>query len=181
MRITGGTLKGRTIECPKGIIRPAMDKMRESFFAVLGSLDGKSFLDLFSGSGIIALEAASRGAEYIVLCEKDKIKIGTLLKNVSLSENIINKRIECKFMAAELFLKRCKKKFDIIFCDPPFPYKFHEELVETVAKNDILTQDGTLLIHRPANRTLSDQIGMLHKTDTRIYGHSILDFYRYYK
>ena len=79
MRITGGTLKGRMIKGPDGIIRPAMDKMRESFFAILGGLEGKAFLDLFSGSGIIALEAASRGAERVVLCEKDKIKIDTLL------------------------------------------------------------------------------------------------------
>ena len=63
MRITGGTLCGRRIEMPDGIIRPAMDRMRESVFAILGDLSGRSFLDIFSGSGIIALEAASRGAD----------------------------------------------------------------------------------------------------------------------
>ena len=81
MRITGGTLKGRIIECPDGIIRPAMDRMRESVFSILGDLTGKSWLDLFSGSGTIAIEAASRGATHIELCEKDKIKTPTLLKN----------------------------------------------------------------------------------------------------
>jgi len=48
MRITGGVLKGRIMKCPDGIIRPAMDRMRESVFAVLGDLSGKSWLDLFS-------------------------------------------------------------------------------------------------------------------------------------
>ena len=74
MRITGGKLKGRNIKCPDGVIRPAMDRMRESVFAILGDLSGKSWLDLFSGSGTIAIEAVSRGATHVELCEKDKIK-----------------------------------------------------------------------------------------------------------
>ena len=59
MSITGGELRGRTIKCPDGVIRPAMDRMRESLFSILGDLSGKSFLDLFSGSGTIAIEAVS--------------------------------------------------------------------------------------------------------------------------
>ena len=86
MRITGGQLKGRIIKCPDGVIRPAMDKMRESVFAILGDLDGKSWLDLFSGSGTIAIEAVSRGASNVELCEKDRLKIKTVLENVSLTE-----------------------------------------------------------------------------------------------
>jgi 16S rRNA (guanine(966)-N(2))-methyltransferase RsmD len=82
MRITGGTLKGRRIEVPRGIIRPAMDRMRESIFAVLGDLSGLSFLDIFSGSGIIALEAASRGAGPVEAVEMDPHKRKTLIKNV---------------------------------------------------------------------------------------------------
>ena len=191
MRITGGTLKGRMIKCPDGIIRPAMDKMRESFFAILGGLEGKAFLDLFSGSGIIALEAASRGAERVVLCEKDKIKIDTLLKNVSLSEKELNKKIECHFMPVELFIKRSKGSFDIIFCDPPFPYKFHAQLIQSIAdkstaEDGLLKAGGTVLIHRPAEVHMPDTIGSLRgdltgtltKTDKRVYGRSIIDFYQ---
>ena len=86
MRITGGELRGRIIKCPDGVIRPAMDRMRESVFAILGDLSGKSFLDLFSGSGTIAIEAVSRGASHVELVEKDTIKIGTVLKNVAVTE-----------------------------------------------------------------------------------------------
>ena len=82
MRITGGELKGRIIKCPDGIIRPAMDRMRESVFAVLGPLNGASFLDLFSGSGTIAIEAVSRGAGSVELVEKDRIKTQTVLASV---------------------------------------------------------------------------------------------------
>ena len=121
MRITGGALKNRLVQCPKGVIRPAMDRMRLSLFSILGNIAELSFLDLFSGSGICALEAASRGAKPVVAVEKDVIKFGTLLNNVSIAEN----KIMCKRMSTELFIKRNTQVFDIIYIDPPFPYKFH--------------------------------------------------------
>ena len=130
MRITGGKLKGRNIKCPDGVIRPAMDRMRESVFAILGDLSGKSWLDLFSGSGTIAIEAVSRGATHVELCEKDKIKVKTVLDNVSITEKELGVKINCHFMAVELFLKRCRTKFVYIFFDLPFPYKFYADLVQ---------------------------------------------------
>lgn len=89
MRITGGKLKGRTTEVPGGkmAIRPAMDRMRESIFDIIGpELEGKSFLDLFSGSGTIAIEAVSHGAASVSLCEMDRAKAKTVLKNVAMTE-----------------------------------------------------------------------------------------------
>jgi 16S rRNA (guanine966-N2)-methyltransferase len=71
MRITGGQYRGRVVKCPPGVIRPAMDRMRESLFSILGSLEGMSFLDMFSGSGVVGLEAASRGAKPVHVVEKD--------------------------------------------------------------------------------------------------------------
>ena len=108
MRITGGKLKGRFTETPYGkmAIRPAMDKMRESVFAVLDPiLEGKSFLDLFSGSGTIALEAVSHGATDVSLCEMDKSKAKIVFQNVKMAEEV-GVRIKCHFMAVELYLKR---------------------------------------------------------------------------
>ena len=131
MRITGGSLKNRQVICPKGIIRPAMDRMRESLFAILGNLDGKSFLDLFTGSGMCGLEAYSRGAYPVVLVEKDRGKFPILLKNAALAE----KKLECKCMPVELYLTRTKDSFDIIYLDPPFPYAFHYDLLHTIAES----------------------------------------------
>ena len=179
MRITGGKLKGRIIQCPDGIIRPAMDRMRESVFSILGDLTGKSWLDLFSGSGTIAIEAASRGATHIELCEKDKIKTSTLLNNVKITEKELGIKIQCHFMPVEYFIKRCKKSFDYIFFDPPFPYKFHEQLVEQADKNGMLSPDGIIMVHRPEEHFMPDTIGSLKRTDQRIYGRSIVDFYRH--
>lgn len=179
MRITGGKLKGRQIKCPDGIIRPAMDRMRESVFSILGDLTGKSWLDLFSGSGTIALEAVSRGANPVDLCEKDKIKVSTVLKNVKIAEKECGVKVQCHFMPVEYYIKRCKKQFDFIFFDPPFPYKYHEQLILEADKNGMLKETGTILVHRPEEHFMPDTIGKLKRTDQRVYGRSIVDFYTY--
>lgn len=183
MRITGGKLKGRVTETPYGkmAIRPAMDKMRESVFNILSTrLEGKSFLDLFSGSGTIALEAVSHGAKDVTLCEMDKAKAKIIFQNVKMAEEV-GVRINCHFMAVELFLKRHKGQYDFIFFDPPFPYKFRQEIISTAAKRGLLKEGGQLMIHYPAEDALPDKIENLVLTDKRIYGRSIVNFYEYEK
>ena len=81
-------------------------------------------------------------------------------------------------MPVELFLERCKKQFDLIFLDPPFPYKFHQKLIETVARRNILTESGMLMIHRPQEKPMPDFIPPLELCDRRTYGRSIVDFYK---
>jgi len=157
MRITGGSLCGRIIKCPDGIIRPAMDRMRESLFSILGDLSGKSFLDLFAGSGVLSLEAASRGAEHIVLVEKDKIKINTIFENVSISPV----KIQCHFMPVELFIMRNKEQFDYIFLDPPFPYKYHQDLILKCSRTNALKDDVFDLVN--------DAIESVRTSDSKVY------------
>lgn len=173
MRITGGTLCGRQVEVPDGIIRPAMDRMRESIFSILQDLDGSSFLDIFSGSGIVALEAASRGADPIEAVEMDPLKRKTILKNVAIAPI----KIQCRFMAAELYVKRAKKSFNYIFCDPPFPYKFKWELVKNISCSPLMVSGSLLMIHRPREDYYDGAFDSLEKIDKREYGRSIVDFY----
>jgi 16S rRNA (guanine(966)-N(2))-methyltransferase RsmD len=177
MRITGGALKGRQVKVPNGVIRPAMDKMRESVFAILGDLSGISFLDLFSGSGIIALEAASRGAEYIEAVEADPIKRKTLLENVKISPI----RINCRFMPVELYVKRAKRPFDIIFCDPPFPYQFKWDLIVNICSSALVKEDTLVLLHRPREDRAEEAIPEIVQTDYREYGRSVVIFYKFSK
>jgi 16S rRNA (guanine(966)-N(2))-methyltransferase RsmD len=177
VRITGGTLRGRKIAVPAGIIRPSMDRMRESVFACLGNIAGLSFLDIFTGSGIIALEAASRGAALIEAVEQDKQKRKTLLENVSVSPC----RINCRFMPAELYVKRAKNSFDIIFMDPPFPYQYKWELIADIASSVLVKNESRILIHRPRNDYLKTYIQNLIKTDSREYGRSVVDFFSFEK
>ncbi len=179
MRITGGLLKGRVTQTPNGkmAIRPAMDMMRESVFDILANkIEGKSFLDLFSGSGTIALEAVSHGAKGVSLCEMDRDKAKTILENVKMAEEV-GERIDCHFMAVELYLRRCKKRFDYIFLDPPFPYKFRLELLQTIDKRRLINEGGQVIIHHPKEDSLPEQIGGLLRRDQRIYGRSIVDFF----
>jgi 16S rRNA (guanine(966)-N(2))-methyltransferase RsmD len=173
LRISGGQLRGRHVKVPAGVIRPAMDRMRESVFAVLGDLSGLSFLDVFSGSGIIALEAASRGAIDIEAVELDPVKRKTLLENVSIS----SERINCHFIAAELYVRRAKRSFDIIFCDPPFPYRFKWDLIRDIAASALVKTGTRLLLHRPREDFHDDPIPFLLKDDYREYGRSVVDFF----
>jgi 16S rRNA (guanine966-N2)-methyltransferase len=176
MRITGGKYRGRIVDVPKGAleIRPAMDRMRESVFAVLGDLSGLSFLDLFTGSGVIVMEAASRGAYPLACVEKDPAKFTMLLRNVS----VIEERIECKSMPVERFLLRNKIGYSIVFCDPPFPYRYRKELLDGLANGPTLTPGGLVLIHFPHEDPLPDSIGSLKLEDEREYGRSLVRFYR---
>ena len=178
MRITGGILSGRKVSVPQGSreIRPSMDKMRESVFACLGDITGLSFLDIFTGSGIIAIEAASRGASFIEAVEQDKLKRKTLLENVSISPT----RINCRFMPAELYVKRAKTPFNIIFLDPPFPYQYKWELVANIAVSALVSGGTKILIHRPRQDYLKTEIPNLQKTDSREYGRSIVDFFLFF-
>jgi 16S rRNA (guanine966-N2)-methyltransferase len=177
MRVTGGSLRGRTIAVPHGNleIRPAMDRMRESVFATLGDLSGCSFLDLFAGSGILALEASSRGAGPVVCVEKDQEKFPLLLKNVSIAE----RRIACHRMAAELFLQRTRERFSVIFLDPPFPYGHRVDLLVSISNRKICTDDGLVLLHYPEEDVPPDAEGGLQMVDERKYGRSRVRFYKF--
>jgi 16S rRNA (guanine(966)-N(2))-methyltransferase RsmD len=152
-----------------------MDRMRESVFAVLGAIDGRAFLDLFSGSGVIALEAASRGASPVEAVEADRQKSGVLLKNVSMTDAV---RIRCRFMPAELFVKRTRGVFDYIFCDPPFNYAFKTELAAAIAARGLLKDGGRLMMHRPKEEDWTAGVAGLVLTESREYGRSVVDFWQ---
>jgi 16S rRNA (guanine(966)-N(2))-methyltransferase RsmD len=146
--------------------------MRESVFATLGDLSGCSFLDMFSGSGIIALEAASRGADPIAAVEMDPLKRKVLLQNVSLSPV----RIHCHFMAVELYVKRARTGFDVIFCDPPFSYRFKWDLVRAIADSPLLAEGSRLLMHRPREEALEPAKALVWEA-SKEYGRSVVDFF----
>jgi 16S rRNA G966 N2-methylase RsmD len=148
-----------------------MDSMRESVFGALGDLSGTSFLDLFAGSGIIALEAASRGASYLEAVEMDPLKRGILLENAALSPV----RIHCRFMAAELYVQRARRSFTYIFCDPPFTYRFKWNLVRAIAASPLMGEGTRLLLHRPREDSWDTPIPNLGKEDSRHYGRSVVD------
>lgn len=123
----------------------------------------------------MSIEAISRGASKAVLIEKDKGKIPVILENLSICPE---KTVMCHFISAELFLKRTKDSFDIIYCDPPFNYNHHMDLIKIFAGGKILNPGGLVLMHHPKEKPLPEAFGKLKKYDTKKYGRSILDFYR---
>ncbi len=175
MRITGGKYLRRNIVCPPGVIRPAMDRMRESLFAILGDLTGCSFLDLFSGSGCVAIEAASRGADPIHLVEMDRGKKATIEKNLSFVEE------EKKLFVTDAYryILSTFMKYDIVYADPPFPMEEKVKLLETVAKADIVKPRGLFIIHYPVEEESQwpEKTEGFTLTDRRKYGRSMLRFY----
>ena len=184
MRITGGVLLNRKVICPPGIIRPSMDRMRESLFSILTSrmdLDGTRWLDLFAGSGIISLEAISHGAIHSDLIEKDGGKKPTVKKNLELTNNTDGK--------ATLYIKDALKyiegyngePYDVIYSDPPFPMKGKEEMLTLVGDNgSILKKNGYFIIHIPEEdvKLWADEYKGLKHCDLRHYGRSKLIFYK---
>lgn len=174
MRITGGRYGGRTVKCPPGVIRPAMDRMRESMFSILGNLSDISFLDLFAGSGVVALEALSRGASRAVLVEKDSGKRKTILENLKIAENADTRLI---LRSVETVLKPGMERFDIVHLDPPFPMKNKDRLLVLADKASQPAEGGTLMIHYPSEDKLPEIVGNLRLYDKRIYGRSHLAFY----
>lgn len=178
MRITSGSLAGRRIRVPPGEIRPAMDRMRESLFSILGPLEGTAFLDLFSGSGIMALEAISRGAVRATLVERDRGKRAAILANLEIASDSSCPRPRLVFAPVESFVAREKARYDVIYVDPPFPYRHKADLLVRIARAGLLEADGRILIHYPSGDALPEDLpNGIARVDERAYGRSRVRFY----
>lgn len=174
MRITAGKYRNRQIKCPKGVIRPAMDRMRESMFSILGSIDGLSFLDLFSGSGLVGIEAASRGCEPVHLVEMDRGKKRVIIENLS----IVEEEHKLFMVSVQQYLKRCDRQYDLIYLDPPFPMEGKQKIIEMVDQMEVSLPGALVLIHYPVGEDWPDKIGSLEVVDHRKYGGSHLLFFK---
>ena len=174
MRVTGGMYGGRTVRCPPGEIRPSMDRRRESLFSILGNLEGQSFLDLFAGSGVVGIEAASRGASPVLLIEKDRGKKRVILENLT----IVKTDISLWMMDVRRYIDTAETKWDIIYADPPFPFTGREEIILQIDKRNILTENGIIIMHHPSSDRREDTVGGFERFDVRKYGGSVLSFFR---
>lgn len=119
IRIIGGEWRSRVIEFPDADgLRPTANRVRETLFNWLGqTLHGKRCLDLFSGSGALGFEAASRGASEVVMVENNRVAILALKKN---QEKLGALQCHVIPQGASEFLARNQGTFDIVFLDPPF-------------------------------------------------------------
>lgn len=119
VRIIGGAWRSRQIEFPavEGL-RPTPDRVRETLFNWLGQiLDGKTCLDLFAGSGALGFEALSRGARQVIMVEQNHRVLQALKKN---AERLGAERLELLPGDALKFASQDRRRFDVIFVDPPY-------------------------------------------------------------
>ncbi len=143
MQIHAGNLKGRRIKTVKNApYRPTTALARKSLFDILGDIENKTFLDLFSGTGIIGFEANSRGAEHVIFVEKS-LRANALLKINYALLGISNET--CKIVKDDVFrfLKE-ERKFDIIFADPPYNSTNLESIVNQALT--MLHVDGIFIL-----------------------------------
>jgi 16S rRNA (guanine966-N2)-methyltransferase len=126
LRVTGGAFRGRRLKVPRGVrdLRPTTEKVREAIFSILGDVSGARVLDLFCGSGALAIEALSRGAATAKLVDLKPAGARRNLDELDLSD-----RAETIRSDAATFLRRAEpSSFDLVLCDPP--YKLADRLAE---------------------------------------------------
>lgn len=180
MRIVAGTAKNKRIKTRKGTdTRPTLEKVKESLFSIIAPyVDGAEILDLYSGTGNIALEALSRGARRAVMIEKDPKALKIIIENINLLEFADRCRAykNDTIRAVEILGKK-REKYDIIFMDPPYRDEVCEKVIKSILKSGILKEDGIIICEHHMAEKLPEEIQELKKTDEREYSKKILTFY----
>lgn len=180
MRIIAGKAKNKKIMSQKGtMVRPTLARIKESLFEILKPyIEDSIFLDLFSGTGSIALEALSRGAKRAVMIEKNKEALRIIIKNVE----SMNFSEQCRaykndsIRAIEILANKAEK-FDIIFLDPPYKEELCTEVIKKISKEGILKDGGIIVAEHHINEKLGETIGDFNKIDERAYSGKIMSFY----
>lgn len=149
MRIISGTSRGTKLFTLEGKnTRPTLDRVKEALFSKINfDLLDAQILDLFSGSGALALESLSRGAKFAIICDNSKDAIKIIKQNIEKTR--FNDKVlvlNCDYIQTLEKLKQKKYKFDIIFLDPPYETDFAENATKIIINYDLLTEDGTIII-----------------------------------
>jgi 16S rRNA (guanine966-N2)-methyltransferase len=172
MRVVAGQLKGRRLAPPprrSGAVRPTADRVREALFSILGEIDGARVLDLFCGTGALGIEALSRGAASAILVDTH-----TAMARRNVSELGLAARCEVVRSDALRYLRRARRQFDLIFCDPPYRLadRLEGELESLIPGR--LAEGGRLISESDARRPL--ELAMPLVTERR-YGETLIRIY----
>ena len=176
-RIITGSARGRRLFVPAGNpeLRPVLDRIKTAIFNILGpGFPYRRVLDLFAGSGSLGLEAASRGAELVVMVEVDGETADNLKRNAE--ETRLNERVRIEKREAVSFLSTDTGEYDVIFLDPPFVWAEQGRIQELVQRTlPRIAPDGIIVLRIPAGAvkgfSCAGCIG-----DVREYGKSAVVF-----
>jgi 16S rRNA (guanine(966)-N(2))-methyltransferase RsmD len=176
VRISGGEHRGRVLAVPAEA-RPTEGRVREALFSIWGGrVRGCRFLDLFAGSGVVGLEAASRGAHRVVFVESDPRALRALGANL---RRVAAERVEVRrggLPAEAERLAAAGERFDLIFADPPYRYPRYPALLTAIAP--LLAPGGEAAVEHATRESMATAGGGLVRVDERRYGGSALSFYR---
>ena len=165
MRIISGTHKGRKIVPSNNLtVRPTTDRAKEALFSIIDSryiFKGKNMLDLFSGTGNITFEFASRGVEKVLAIDHN-ISCVEFIKATSKNFDLNISVVQSDGLK---YTQNCKERFNFIFADPPYNYKNYEELKETIINNKLVKEDGLLIIEHNKETVFNDE-----NVEVRKYG-----------
>ena len=176
MRIVSGRFKGKRISAPKKLpVRPTTDFAKEALFNILNNrfeFDEISVLDLFAGTGNISYEFASRGA--VKVCAVDGHY--ECVKFIQKPANELEMPIRTVKSDVFKYLKNDPNQYDIIFADPPYNFRLDqmEELVKLSLENNLLNEDGVLIIEHTKHLDLSN---LFAYRESRKYGGSVFSFF----
>lgn len=178
MRIISGKHKGKRLTAPKKLpVRPTTDFAKEALFNLLNNhfyLSEISATDLFSGTGNISFELASRGCEEITSVDQH----AGCIRFIEKTSNELEMGIQTVKSDVFNYLKRTSRQTDLIFADPPYNFTPEEfaEIARLVLENELLTPEGLLVIEHSKHTDLTSLPGF---TEARRYGGSVFSFFEY--
>ena len=179
LRVIAGSAKGRRLKLvPGDSTRPIMDRVKEALFGIIGIdiLDAR-FLDLFAGTGSVAIEALSRGAAHAVMLDLDRNAIVTIRDNLAITG--LAERAEVRRTDAFAFLAGRVQPFEFIYVAPP-QYKglWQRALLAVDAQPGWLAPGGQLIVQIDPEEDAAVELQHFTRTDARKYGRTLLVFYR---
>ena len=175
MRVITGKYKGRSLVAPKHDARPTLDRMKETLFNIVNAkLQGANVLDLFAGSGQLAIECLSRGASRAILCDNNREAVAAIRSNFEK----IGETPELMFCDFRDCLKRLPCQMDLVFVDPPYKSGFYTEVLNELDKLNILKQDGWVICEHASEDELLNNVGNLNLFDCRKMGTVKFSFYK---
>ena len=178
-RIIGGLAGGLRLHGPVRGTRPTSERVREAMFGALDArslCDGARALDLFAGSGALGLEAASRGAESVVLVERDRGAAKVAQRNAEAVAKSGAARALVEQVAASTFLQRSGRRFDLVFIDPPYDLPDADLTAVLIDLAPLLMHPATVVVERARKAGPLDPPGDLALERTRDYGDTTLHF-----
>ena len=159
MRVVAGKWGGRTIRAPRGTsVRPTTDRVREAVFAILGDdVEGSVVLDLFAGTGAMAIESLSRGAAGAVLVESSPAALNALRANLAALEAEDALCLPLDYREAVRRLSSKGRTFDLVFLDPPYGKGLVGQAAELLSRAGILAP-GAVVVAERASRDPADTL-----------------------